>query len=217
MVCKPSLYMIPIQESNSPYHCDCGLKAALTAMRISNATAINSLLKWVFRFQWSVHYLGRNPCAIIFPFSFLFTFNLLFIFIIHSAFQFCSTLTWLQFPFFHAICTESAYNFCVFWCLYIWLCFTYAGLKPVVKKVWSVVALMDEKYRIMHFLLDNPLARLVPLPTHPLDFTPGKCLIQECADTLDLDPMKWLWPKELKLIHMLDSMQTQKGLLLGSS
>ena len=72
--------------------------------------------------------------------------------------------------------------------------------KPVVKKVWSVVALMDEKYCITHLLLDNPLARLVPLSTHPLDFTPGKCLIQECTNTLDLDPIKWLWPKELKLI-----------------
>ena len=75
--------------------------------------------------------------------------------------------------------------------------------KPVAKKVWSVVALMDEEYHITHLLPDNPLAGLVPLPTHPLDFTPGEHLTQECADALDLDPAKWLWPKELELVYWI--------------
>ena len=72
--------------------------------------------------------------------------------------------------------------------------------KPVVKKVHLVVALMDKKYHIMCSLPNNLLAGLVPLPMHPLDFTPGEHFIQECTDTLDLDPIKWLWPEELKLI-----------------
>ena len=35
------------------------------------------------------------------------------------------------------------------------------------------------------------------------DFTPGECFTQEHTDTLDLDPTKWLWPEELKLIHWI--------------
>ena len=39
--------------------------------------------------------------------------------------------------------------------------------KPVAKKVWLVIAPMNEKYCIICSLLDNLLAGLVPLPTYP--------------------------------------------------
>ena len=45
---------------------------------------------------------------------------------------------------------------------------------------------------------------LLPLPTHPPDFTPSERLIQECLDELNLNADGFLWPKELKLvIHVL--------------
>ena len=85
----------------------------------------------------------------------------------------------------HTICTFSnvyTYNYVLHTLAY----------KPAIKKVQSVVALINKKYRITHLLLDNLLAGLVSLPTYLLDFTSGKCFTQECADTLDLDPTKWL-------------------------
>ncbi|KIK74875.1 hypothetical protein PAXRUDRAFT_19456 [Paxillus rubicundulus Ve08.2h10] len=32
------------------------------------------------------------------------------------------------------------------------------------------------------------------------DFVPGTCFTEECAEALDLNPAKWLWLEELKLI-----------------
>jgi len=75
--------------------------------------------------------------------------------------------------------------------------------KPVAKKVQSVLAPLDEEYRVLHQLPDDPLAGLVPLPMHPPDFVPGKRFTQERADALDLDPTKWLWLEEVKLVRWL--------------
>ena len=73
--------------------------------------------------------------------------------------------------------------------------------KPVVKKVRSVVAPVDEEFHITHSLLGALLTGLSHLPFHLPDFVPENCFTQECADKLDLDPTNWLWPEELKLIH----------------
>ena len=75
--------------------------------------------------------------------------------------------------------------------------------KLVVKKVCSIVALVNEEFCITCSLLDAPLARLSHLPFHPPDFVPGNCFTQECADKLGLNPTNWLWPEELKLICWL--------------
>jgi len=72
--------------------------------------------------------------------------------------------------------------------------------KPVARKVRSVLAPVDEEFRVTWSLLDNPLARMIPLPTHPPDFIPGKCFTQERAYALDLDPANWLWSDEVKLM-----------------
>jgi hypothetical protein len=75
--------------------------------------------------------------------------------------------------------------------------------KPVVKKVCSVPADTPSECHVVHKLPPDPLAGLKPLPTHPPDFVPGVCFIQEHMDKLDLDPVKWLWPEELKLVRWL--------------
>ena len=45
--------------------------------------------------------------------------------------------------------------------------------KPVAKKVRLVLAPLEEEYRVLRQLPDNPLIILVPLPTHPPEFIPG--------------------------------------------
>jgi len=72
--------------------------------------------------------------------------------------------------------------------------------KPVARKVRSMLAPIDEEFRVTQSLLDDPLARMIPLPTHPPDFIPRKCFTQERADALDLDPANWLWSDEVKLV-----------------
>ena len=52
-------------------------------------------------------------------------------------------------------------------------------------------------------LPDNPLAGLIPLPTHPPGFVPSKQFTQKHADALDLDPTNWLWPEEVKLVRWI--------------
>jgi hypothetical protein len=75
--------------------------------------------------------------------------------------------------------------------------------KPVARKVRTVPESITEDYHITRRLPDDPLDGLVDLPTHPPDFIPGKRFTQERSDKLDLDPAKWLWPEELKLIRWL--------------
>ena len=47
--------------------------------------------------------------------------------------------------------------------------------KLVAKKVYAVLAPLDEEFHITQSLLDDPLSRLKPLPLHPPDFIPGVC------------------------------------------
>ena len=53
------------------------------------------------------------------------------------------------------------------------------------------------------WLPDDPLAGLIPLPTHPPGFVPSKRFTQERADVLDLDPATWLWLEEVKLVRWI--------------
>jgi len=75
--------------------------------------------------------------------------------------------------------------------------------KPVTRKVRSVLAPIDEEFRVTQLLLDDPLAGMIPLPTHPPDFLTGKHFTQERADILDLDPANWLWSDKVKLVHWI--------------
>ena len=72
--------------------------------------------------------------------------------------------------------------------------------KPIAKKVWPVLAPLEEEYHVLHRLPGDPLAGLITLPTNPLDFVPGQRFTQERADALDLDLAQWLWPEEVKLV-----------------
>ena len=60
--------------------------------------------------------------------------------------------------------------------------------KPVAKKVWPVLAPLEEEYRVLCQLPDDPLAGLKTLPTNPPDFVPRQRFTQERTDALDLDP-----------------------------
>jgi hypothetical protein len=75
--------------------------------------------------------------------------------------------------------------------------------KSVAKKVRMVPTTMPAEYRVVCQLPANPLASMPELPTHPLNFIPGAHFMCNNADKLDLDPVKWLWPEELKLIQWL--------------
>jgi hypothetical protein len=75
--------------------------------------------------------------------------------------------------------------------------------KPVTKKVRTVPTAMPAEYRVVCQLSTDPLAGLPPLPSHPPEFCPGTCFMHECMDKLDLNPAKWLWPEELKLVQWL--------------
>jgi hypothetical protein len=75
--------------------------------------------------------------------------------------------------------------------------------KPVTKKVRTMPTAMPAEYRVVHQLLADPLAGLPSLPSRPPEFCPGMRYIRERADKLDLNPTKWLWPEELKLVQWL--------------
>ncbi|KIK32850.1 hypothetical protein CY34DRAFT_42355, partial [Suillus luteus UH-Slu-Lm8-n1] len=75
--------------------------------------------------------------------------------------------------------------------------------KPVAKKVRTVPTTMPPEYRVQRQLPENPLSNLLVLLVAPPDFTPGVRFTQERVDKLDLDPAKWLWPDELKLVQWL--------------
>jgi len=75
--------------------------------------------------------------------------------------------------------------------------------KPVAKKVRTVPTAMPAEYRVVRQLPADPLAGLPPLPSRPPEFSPGACFTCERAEKLDLDPAKWLWPEELKLVQWL--------------
>jgi len=75
--------------------------------------------------------------------------------------------------------------------------------KPVAKKVRTMPTAMPAEYRVVRQLPADPLAGLPPLPSRPPEFSPGAHFMCERADKLDLDPTKWLWPEELKLVQWL--------------
>jgi hypothetical protein len=75
--------------------------------------------------------------------------------------------------------------------------------KPVTKKVRTVPTAMPTEYRVVRQLPADLLAGLPPLPTHPPEFCPGVRFTCKCMDKLDLNPAKWLWPEELKLVQWL--------------
>ncbi|KAG2336909.1 hypothetical protein BDR05DRAFT_896098, partial [Suillus weaverae] len=75
--------------------------------------------------------------------------------------------------------------------------------KPVAKKVYTMPTTTPPKYRVMCERAPEPLVGLPDISSHPPDFIPGMHFTQACMDKIDLDPMNWLWPEELKLICWL--------------
>ena len=75
--------------------------------------------------------------------------------------------------------------------------------KPITKKVRPVLAPLEEEYRVLRRLPDDPLAGFITLLTNPLDFVPGQRFTQECANALDLNLAQWLWPEEVKLVQWM--------------
>jgi len=73
--------------------------------------------------------------------------------------------------------------------------------KLVAKKFRTMHTAMPTEYRVVHQLPTDPLAGLPPLPSHPPEFCPGTHFMHKCMDKLDLNPAKWLWPEEIKLVQ----------------
>ena len=73
--------------------------------------------------------------------------------------------------------------------------------KRADKKVRPVPATLPEEFHTIRRIPEDPLLTLPPLPTHPPDFVPGKRLMQERLDKLNLNSDGFLWPEELKLVH----------------
>jgi hypothetical protein len=71
--------------------------------------------------------------------------------------------------------------------------------KKVAQKVHPVPASLPEDFHNQRRIPVDPLLSLLPLPTHPPDFTPGIRLTQEHLEALNLNPNGFLWPEELKL------------------
>jgi hypothetical protein len=67
-----------------------------------------------------------------------------------------------------------------------------------------VPASLLEDFCNMRHIPEDPLLSLVPLPTSPPDFIPGKCLMCEQLEDLNLNTYGFLWADELKLLeHIL--------------
>jgi hypothetical protein len=76
--------------------------------------------------------------------------------------------------------------------------------KKVANKVRPVAAMLPKDFQNIRRISVNPLLSLTPLPTHPPDFTPGECLIQEHLNALALNADGFLQPEEQKLLlHIL--------------
>jgi len=76
--------------------------------------------------------------------------------------------------------------------------------KIVDKKVRPVPTTLPEEFRTVCRIPEDPLLTLPPLLTYLPNFTPGKRLMQERLDELNLNSDSFLWPEELKLVtHVL--------------
>jgi hypothetical protein len=53
-------------------------------------------------------------------------------------------------------------------------------------------ATLPGEYCTICHIPKDPLLSLLLLPTHPPEFTPGKCLTQECLNNLKLNPNNFL-------------------------
>ncbi len=60
--------------------------------------------------------------------------------------------------------------------------------KKVAQKVHPIPASLPKDFRNLQHIPVNPLLSLLPLPTHPPDFTPSIHLTQEHLNTLNLNP-----------------------------
>ena len=66
-----------------------------------------------------------------------------------------------------------------------------------------IAAPLKEEFVIICKLPEDPLSGLLPLPTHPPKISPGTRFTQERSNTINLNPARWLWPEELKLVHWI--------------
>lgn len=70
---------------------------------------------------------------------------------------------------------------------------------PVTQKVHSVAVTMPDEFRIIHQFPSDPLEDLIPLNPNPPVFMPGKRIIFEQLELMNLNPDGFLWPEEEKL------------------
>jgi len=71
--------------------------------------------------------------------------------------------------------------------------------KKVVNKIHPVSTTMPEYAKIQCQFPEDPLKTLPDVPLHPLDFTPGTCLMKERLDKLGVIEDDFLWLEERKI------------------
>jgi hypothetical protein len=70
-------------------------------------------------------------------------------------------------------------------------------------RIQLIVTQLPEEFRIICNITGDPLKDIPVLPTHPPNFVPGLRYTQEWHDKLQLNPDRFLWPEEEKLVHHL--------------
>ena len=74
--------------------------------------------------------------------------------------------------------------------------------KKVANKTRPVATTLPENFRITRRDHPDPLAGMLPLPTHPPDFVPTGWVTQECRDQMSIGD-DLLYPEEVKLAEWI--------------
>ena len=72
----------------------------------------------------------------------------------------------------------------------------------MANKTRPVATTLPENFRVIRLDHPNPLANMLPLPTHPPDFVPTGHISRERRDKMSLGD-NFLWPEEIKLVEWI--------------
>ena len=157
--------------------------------------------KWIFRTRWS--HLGRFQKPINY-WSAKFTlvlvhFNTLAL--LAAAFhRTYPKVPRLFLPIIHPICIQSRGTACSGVNPHLQPTHTYTSLQAGGQE--NPLCYWSFRQGVLDYL-DPPgwsIAGLEALPTYLPDFVTGTRFTQDCANSLDLDLVNWLWPEEVKLV-----------------
>jgi hypothetical protein len=70
-------------------------------------------------------------------------------------------------------------------------------------RIQPITTQLPEEFHIVYNITSDPLENILVLPMHPPNFIPGLWCTQEQHNKLQLNPDRFLWPEEEKLVHHL--------------